>query len=195
MDFVDVDSEKWAEYAATKSFPARQIYRREARQLLRFDRRVARQADASIFVSEPEAALFRKRAPEVREKVLVIPNGVDSTYFSPENAGLKPKFGGTPVIVFTGRMDYWPNVDAVVWFSDTVLPRLRRYSQMLPSSSWVHSPPPLFGRSASGPALWSPARSPTSVPMWDMRMSWLPRCASAGASRIRCLRAWRWRDR
>ena len=36
-----------------------------------------------------------------------------------------PNFGGTPVIVFTGRMDYWPNVDAVVWFSDTVLPKLR----------------------------------------------------------------------
>jgi sugar transferase (PEP-CTERM/EpsH1 system associated) len=125
VDFVDVDSEKWAEYATTRMFPARQIYRREARQLLRFDRRVARTADASIFVSEPEAALFRERAPEVREKILVIPNGVDSTYFSPENAGLEPKLGGTPVIVFTGRMDYWPNVDAVVWFSDTVLPRLR----------------------------------------------------------------------
>ena len=125
VDFADVDSEKWAEYAATKTFPARQIYRREARQLLRFDRRVARQADASIFVTEPEAALFRERAPEVKEKVLVIPNGVDSTYFSPENAGLDPKCGGAPIIVFTGRMDYWPNVDAVVWFSDTVLPRLR----------------------------------------------------------------------
>jgi sugar transferase (PEP-CTERM/EpsH1 system associated) len=125
MDFADVDSEKWAEYAATRTFPAREVYRREARQLLRFDRRVARQADASIFVTEPEATLFRELAPEVKEKVLVIPNGVDSAYFSPENAGLDPKCGGAPIIVFTGRMDYWPNVDAVVWFSDTVLPRLR----------------------------------------------------------------------
>ena len=91
VDFVDVDSEKWAEYAATKTFPARQIYRREARQLLRFDRRVAGQADASIFVSEPEAALFRTLAPEVQEKVFAIPNGIDSTYFSPENAGPKPQ--------------------------------------------------------------------------------------------------------
>ena len=60
-----------------------------------------------------------------KEKVFVIPNGVDSTYFSPENAGLEPKLRGTPVIVFTGQMDYRPNVDAVVWFSDTVLPKLR----------------------------------------------------------------------
>jgi sugar transferase (PEP-CTERM/EpsH1 system associated) len=125
VDFVDVDSEKWADYAATKSFPLQQIYRREARQLLRFDRRVAAKADASMFVSEAEAELFRKRAPELREKVFAIPNGIDSTYFSPKNAGPKPDFGGTPVIVFTGHMDYWPNVEAVVWFSDNVLPKLR----------------------------------------------------------------------
>ena len=125
VDFVDVDSEKWAAYAAIKRFPARQIYRREARELLRFDRRLAARADASIFVSEPEAELFRSRAPEVCAKVFAIANGIDSTYFSPQNAGSKPNFKGAPTFVFTGQMDYWPNVDAVVWFSDTVLPALR----------------------------------------------------------------------
>ena len=124
VDFVDVDSEKWAAYAAMKTFPARQIYRREARELLRFDRRVAAIADASIFVSEPEAELFRTRAPEVRERVFAIPNGIDTTYFSPKNAGARPNFTGAPVIVFTGQMDYWPNVDAVVWFSKDVLPKI-----------------------------------------------------------------------
>jgi sugar transferase (PEP-CTERM/EpsH1 system associated) len=125
VDFVDVDSEKWAEYAGRKTFPLSQIYRREAQRLLQFDRRVAAESDASIFVSEPEAELFRTRAPEVRTKVFVIPNGIDWTYFSPNNAGPKPNFSGAPIIVFTGQMDYWPNVDAVVWFSDTVLPKLR----------------------------------------------------------------------
>ena len=48
-----------------------------------------------------------------------------STYFSPENAGAKPNFKGAPTFVFTGQMDYWPNVDAVVWFSNAVLPALR----------------------------------------------------------------------
>ena len=77
VDFVDVDSEKWAAYAATKTFPIRQVYRREARELLRFDRRVAAQADACIFVSEPEAELFQKQAPEVRTKVFAISNGIE----------------------------------------------------------------------------------------------------------------------
>ena len=125
VDFVDVDSEKWAAYATMKTFPARQIYRREARELLRFDRRVAAMADASIFVSKPEAALFRTRAPEVGAKVVAIPNGIDTTYFSPENAGPRPNFRGAPVIVFTGQMNYWPNVDAVVWFSKAVLPKIQ----------------------------------------------------------------------
>ena len=125
VDFVDVDSEKWAEYASTRNFPFRQIYRREARQLLAFDRAVAARADANIFVSEAEADLFRIRAPEVREKVTAISNGVDSNYFSPENADERPNFRNRPVIVFTGHMNYWPNVDAVVWFSDSVLPKIR----------------------------------------------------------------------
>ena len=125
IDFVDVDSEKWADYAAMRAFPFRQIYRREARQLLRFDRRVGAHADAAIFVSESEAELFRTRAPELREKILAIPNGVDTDYFSPGNAGPKANLCGAPMIVFTGQMDYWPNVDAVVWFSDTVLPTLQ----------------------------------------------------------------------
>ena len=125
MDFVDVDLEKWAEYAATETFPMRQIHRREARQLLRHEQRVAGETDASIFVSEPEAALFRKLAPEVQEKMLVIPNGIDSMHFSPENAGQRPEVEGVPLVVFTGWMDYRPNVDAVIWFSDTVFPKLR----------------------------------------------------------------------
>ena len=125
VDFVDVDSEKWAAYAEAKSFPLNSIYRREAKRLLQFDRKVAAEADANIFVSEAEAELFRERAPEVRDKIIAISNGIDANYFAPENAGTKPNFTGAPIIVFTGQMDYWPNVDAVVWFSKSVLPKIQ----------------------------------------------------------------------
>ena len=106
---------------------------REARKLLRFDRAAAARADASIFVSESEADLFRARAPEVREKVTAISNGIDAIYFSPENAGSKPDLAGHPVLVFTGQMDYWPNVDAVVWFSENILPTIR---EKLPTAAF-----------------------------------------------------------
>ena len=64
VDYVDVDSDKWRQYAAAKSWPANWIYRRESRTLLAFERKVAAATDASLFVSEAEAALFRDLAPE-----------------------------------------------------------------------------------------------------------------------------------
>ncbi|MDZ7592163.1 MAG: glycosyltransferase [Rubrivivax sp.] len=52
-------------------------------------------------------------------------NGVDTAYFDPDlDASLAPSPGEIP-LVFTGAMDYWPNVDAVTWFATEVLPRLR----------------------------------------------------------------------
>ena len=194
VDFVDVNSEKWAAYAATKTFPARQIYRREARRLLRFDRRVATQADASIFVSEAEAALFRKLAPEARKKVFAISNGIDFDLFLARECWPESELAARRLLCLragwiTGRMSMRSSGSATPYCQNCGIG-----SPMLSSRSWAHSPPPLFGRSVTGQASWSRARYPTSAPMWGMRMSWLPPCASDGASRIRCLKAWQWRD-
>jgi sugar transferase (PEP-CTERM/EpsH1 system associated) len=95
-------------------------------ELLAFDRRLARSADASILVSEQEAALFRSLAPESAERIFGIGNGIDAGYFAPEAAypPVIPK--GRPAIVFTGAMDYWPNIDAVSWFVAEILPRVRQ---------------------------------------------------------------------
>jgi glycosyltransferase involved in cell wall biosynthesis len=51
-------------------------------------------------------------------------NGVDTDYFSPEHALASPYAAGEKALVFTGAMDYWPNVDAVQWFCDDVFPAL-----------------------------------------------------------------------
>ncbi len=125
MDFVDVDSDKWRQYAETQRWPMSRVYRRESRALLDFDRRVAETAAASIFVSEPEAALFRRLVPLAAERTFGIGNGIDADYFSPR-AEFDDPFGGRgPAVVFTGAMDYWPNVDAVTWFAHDGLPGVR----------------------------------------------------------------------
>jgi sugar transferase (PEP-CTERM/EpsH1 system associated) len=126
VDFVDVDSEKWRQYAATARWPLSAMYRREARTLLEFERRVARDADASFFVTDEETALFRRRAPESAGRVSTCGNGVDSASFTPEAELASPYREGERPIVFTGAMDYWPNVDAVCWFARSVLPLVRR---------------------------------------------------------------------
>ena len=124
IDFVDIDSDKWAQYAARKPWPARLIYQREARRLLHYERRIAAQFDAALFVSPAEAQLFRSLAPLQADKVGHFCNGVDAQYFSQQLALADPYPPGEQAIVFTGAMDYWPNIDAVVWFADAVLPAI-----------------------------------------------------------------------
>lgn len=124
MDLVDVDSAKWSAYAGTHRWPLAAFYRREARHLLAYERQVARQFDRTSLVSAPEAALFRSLAPESAHKIAHFTNGVDTGYFTP-NGHPNPYPPGQTVLVFTGAMDYWPNVEAVCWFADHVLPPLR----------------------------------------------------------------------
>lgn len=126
LDLVDVDSEKWREYARAHRGPAAAFYRREADRLLAFERDMAARFEATVLVSAPEAALFRHRAPEVAGRVGVLGNGVDTAFFDPALGGADPYQGhGRQVIVFTGAMDYWPNAQAVTWFAEAVLPQVR----------------------------------------------------------------------
>ena len=127
IDFVDVDSEKWREYATRRTWPLSAIYRREANALLAAERRIAAEFDAAIFVSEAEARVFRERAPETAGRVSSVTIGVDAQRFSPEVEHPNPySQSGHPALCFTGMMDYWPNIDAVTWFAESVLPAVRR---------------------------------------------------------------------
>jgi len=122
IDFVDIDSDKWRQYADKKMWPMSWLYQREARQLLRYERDVARDFAASLFVSEAEAGLFKQLAPESASKIGYFNNGVDTDYFSPHHAYANPYIAGEAAIVFTGAMDYWPNIDAVQWFARDIFP-------------------------------------------------------------------------
>jgi len=125
LDMVDVDSEKWRAYAADARPPLRQVWAREARTLLAFERRAARAFDSTLLVSREEAARFAQIAPECAMGLDWVANGVDLDRFHPREAGASPYSGTAPAIVFTGTMDYRPNVEAVTWFVEQVLPTLR----------------------------------------------------------------------
>lgn len=130
VDFVDIDSDKWRQYSTSKRWPASWLYNREYKKLFEWEKMVAQQADYSLFVTEKESALFRELAPAVAEKVHSIDNGVDYEFFTANSDTEKPYINETPKIVFTGAMDYWANVDAVVWFAEEVLPLVQ---QKIPS--------------------------------------------------------------
>lgn len=128
LDMVDVDSEKWRAYAASESGPKRFVWAREARTLLAFERRAAAQFDRTLLVSEQEALTFATLAPEVASRIDWVENGVDIARFDPECSWPSPFVAASPAIVFTGTMDYRPNVEAVSFFATKVMPRLAALS-------------------------------------------------------------------
>jgi sugar transferase (PEP-CTERM/EpsH1 system associated) len=124
VDFVDVDSAKWTQYSASRRWPSSWLYRREGERLLAFESAVAARSTRSFFVTEAEVELFGRLAPQCRGKIEAIGNGVDAAYFSPREDLPTPFRPGEIPVVFTGAMDYWPNVDAMCWFASDVLPHL-----------------------------------------------------------------------
>lgn len=125
MDFVDVDSDKWRQYAARRHGVVRFLYEREAQRLGMLERQVAAQFDLSLFVSEAEAAFFRRQVPVARDKVRGIANGVDTEYWDPAHTYPNPYAPNARVVVFVGAMDYWANIHAAQWFAGTVWPLVR----------------------------------------------------------------------
>lgn len=126
IDFVDVDSAKWAQYATLHRWPLSWVYAREGERLLAYERTLALRAQRSFFVTENEVTLFQRLAPECADVIEPMGNGVDADYFSPDPRRSTPFAEGTQPVVFTGAMDYWPNIDAVTWFVADVLPVLLR---------------------------------------------------------------------
>jgi sugar transferase (PEP-CTERM/EpsH1 system associated) len=126
VDFVDLDSAKWDDYARRRRWPVSSLYGLEARRLFAFERTVAERVAASVFVTRDEARLLSAAVPPCANRIVAIENGVDSEYFSPQRDFASPFERGEHAIVFTGSMDYWPNIDAVTWFAREVLPRVRQ---------------------------------------------------------------------
>ncbi len=119
MQFAELDSDKWRQYAARSGGLGRWIYAREATKLLAFEDRVARTFSRSLVVSEVERELFRERIPGIEP--VVLPNGVDVAHFTTAGEGNRHAH----TAVFTGVMNYEPNVDGVCWFVAQCWPALR----------------------------------------------------------------------
>ena len=120
MDLIDVDSVKWREFAEESWFAAAWLYRREANYIASLERRVGCEFDHLLLVSDAEAKCLDQC---FLGRVMAVSNGVDLEYFVPRE--IPEGCEKERALVFTGVMDYRPNVQGICWFAEEVLPQIR----------------------------------------------------------------------
>jgi len=121
MDFMDLDSDKWNQYANASVWPMKWIYRREAILLSKYEQRIQQYFDASFFISQNEVDLLHKQIGAT-QNVHVLGNGIDADSFYPAE---KKTNNTDPAFIFTGVMNYKPNIDAVLWFIENAWDLIR----------------------------------------------------------------------
>ena len=126
LDLVDCDSAKWAQYAERFQAPYRWLYRYEARCLRDYELSSLNTFDACVFVSNKETSRY---PAESTSRVHHIQNGIDLEFFAPAKLS-----AASQRVVFTGAMDYFPNVDAVTFYAEEVHPAIR---QAIPDTQFV----------------------------------------------------------
>ena len=121
VDMVDLDSEKWFQYAELRVGGL--LYRTEGRRYRKLEAQVARRAACSLFTTAREESLLEAFVPGARTAVME--NGVDAEYFDPQSCPRLPGLEKRRYLLFLGMMDYYPNADAVRSFAEQVFPSIR----------------------------------------------------------------------
>ncbi|MBM3980987.1 MAG: TIGR03087 family PEP-CTERM/XrtA system glycosyltransferase [Planctomycetes bacterium] len=117
VDLIDVDSQKWLDFAAAGRAPKKWLYRLEAARVRKLERAIAGNVRAVALVSGVEAKVYDSFT--FGGAATVATNGVDLEYFAPSTCELQP------ALAFVGALDYLPNEDAAVWFARDIWPAIR----------------------------------------------------------------------
>jgi sugar transferase (PEP-CTERM/EpsH1 system associated) len=133
VDLVDVDSQKWKDYANNASFIRRRIYRSEAKRVERLETSSVNASKAVLLASEAEAGLLRDQQRNRKASVLGIRQGVDLAYFKSQRSRGKHAIPSLRIartssqlrLIFVGVLDYRPNVEGLDWFLKNVWTLLR----------------------------------------------------------------------
>jgi len=124
LDMVDVDSDKWKQYANHVRPPASWLWRREAASLAKNEKSWVREFSLTLLCTFAESEFMKQAAPEAN--IVGFENPMDVDYFDPSLVGSSPVIETLrPYIIFTGSMDYFPNIDAVLSFYRDVFPAVR----------------------------------------------------------------------
>lgn len=123
IDFVDLDSQKWLQFAKNLQPPMKWIYSLEGRRLFRYEKESSEWADASILVTPEEGEVLEAHGDPFNLQAVSL--GVDIDYYEQDVQAL-PEIAAMnrPVLIFVGNMDYRPNYESVLRFARSILPRV-----------------------------------------------------------------------
>ncbi len=155
------------------------------RRLRRFERQICQEADAVLTVSEADARAIRRLAPDLEP--LAIPNGVDTQSYRidlPDSLPLRH-----PNLVFTGKMDYRPNVDAMLWFHRQVWPQIRRQVPDVHLYIVGKGPSPTIQRMGDDPAITVTGHVPDILPYFGGADVYIVPMRVGGGTRLKVLEA------
>ena len=124
VDFVDIDSDKWNKYATVSAWPMSFIYSLEHKRLERWEGIIAQKVQHCILTTEREKACLEDISGKDASRITVVTNGIDYDFFS--RADQSKNISVEPNLVFTGQMDYLPNIDAVIYFYLNILPIVKK---------------------------------------------------------------------
>ena len=113
IDYQDVFSYGMKRRRDIASWMTRPVYNMEYQRLCRYEATVFDEFNIKTIISEPDRDLIPH--PK-KDEILIIPNGVDHEFFQPQQQEKRYD------IVFTGNMSYAPNVNAVEYLANEILP-------------------------------------------------------------------------
>lgn len=117
IDYQDVFSKGMERRIPKANFFMKMIFRFEFLRLLKYESKVFDKFDNKTIISRPD----RDYIPHPdKEQIVIIPNGVDQSYFKPMESSLITE------LVFTGNMGYPPNIDCAEYLVNEVLPLIHK---------------------------------------------------------------------
>jgi glycosyltransferase involved in cell wall biosynthesis len=154
----------------------------QADRLARFEARVCGRFGINIAVSNADAETLRRICPGAR--TAVVPNGVDTEYFTPRGEG------DSPTLIFTGGMNMFANRDAVEWFLDDIWPSVRA---RVPDVRFVaigqRPSPRLLEAAAADPSIEAPGHVPDVRPWVARAAVYVVPMRVGGGTRLKVLDA------
>ncbi len=155
----------------------------EAWKLRRYERQKMKFYHACITCSEADAAFVRRDAPGIR--IQVIPNGVDLEFFRPSGIPREDP----PILLFVGTMHYYPNIDAVRYFFETIYPFIRQVRPDVRVQIVGHRPPPEIQRLADPPSIEVTGSVPDVRPYYERASVFIVPLRLGGGTRLKIVEA------